>query len=164
MIVTAWYWPIMRSDTVRCSLPEAFIAPRTVPTTAQQMPTNAIMTMNQRMLTVWETEMPQQDLTSCVSWGRQVCWCSTSPLRDLKIEIILTPGNFCEWEVGHGQADNWWIAPTNTSQGMKSHLRHSFRFNACWLWRRRRDFISKDEKEINDRDDKNNSRSKQRGK
>ena len=54
----------MRSDTVRCSLPEAFIAPRTVPTTAQQMPTNAIMTMNQRMLTVWETEMPQQDLAS----------------------------------------------------------------------------------------------------
>ena len=57
----------MRSDTVRCSRPEAFMAPRTVPTTAQQMPTNAIITMNQRMLTVWETEMPQQDLTSGLS-------------------------------------------------------------------------------------------------
>ena len=50
----------MRRDTVRCSRPEAFMAPRTVPTTAQQMPTNAIMTMNQRMLTVWLTLTPQQ--------------------------------------------------------------------------------------------------------
>jgi len=56
--------PIIRSDTVRCSRPEAFIAPRTVPTTAQQIPTKAIMTMNQRMLTVWLTTTPQQVLVS----------------------------------------------------------------------------------------------------
>jgi hypothetical protein len=52
--------PIMRRETVRCSLPWAFMAPRTVPTTEQQMPTKAIMTMNQRIETVWETARPQQ--------------------------------------------------------------------------------------------------------
>jgi hypothetical protein len=36
----------MRRETVRCSLPEAFMAPRTVPTMAQQIPTKAIITMN----------------------------------------------------------------------------------------------------------------------
>ena len=54
----------MRRLTVRCSRPEAFMAPRTVPTTAQQIPTKAIMTMNQRMLTVWDTDTPQHDLDS----------------------------------------------------------------------------------------------------
>ena len=44
--------PIISNETVRCSLPEAFIAPRTVPTTEQHIPTNAIMTMNHRMETV----------------------------------------------------------------------------------------------------------------
>jgi hypothetical protein len=38
--------PIMRRETVRCSLPEAFMAPSTVPTMAQQIPTKAIITMN----------------------------------------------------------------------------------------------------------------------
>ena len=46
--------PIISNETVRCSLPEAFIAPRTVPTTEQHIPTNAIMTMNHRMETVWK--------------------------------------------------------------------------------------------------------------
>jgi hypothetical protein len=36
----------MRRETVRCSLPEAFMAPSTVPTMAQQIPTKAIITMN----------------------------------------------------------------------------------------------------------------------
>ena len=44
--------PIISNETVRCSLPEAFIAPRTVPTTEQHIPTNAIITMNHRMETV----------------------------------------------------------------------------------------------------------------
>ena len=56
------YLPIMSSETVRCSLPEAFIAPRTVPTIEQQMPTKAIMTMNHRIDTVWVTMTPQHDL------------------------------------------------------------------------------------------------------
>merc|ERR1719150_3522651 len=51
--------PIMRRETVRCSLPWAFMAPRTVPTTEQQMPTKAIITMNQRIETVCETARPQ---------------------------------------------------------------------------------------------------------
>ncbi len=38
------------------------MAPRTVPTTAQQMPTKAIMTMNQRIETVCVTITPQHDL------------------------------------------------------------------------------------------------------
>lgn len=59
--------PIMRRETVRCSLPEAFMAPRTVPTTAQQMPTKAIMTMNQRMETVWDMVTPQQDFPESLS-------------------------------------------------------------------------------------------------
>ena len=41
--------PIMSRETVRCSRPLAFMAPRTVPTTAQQTPTKAIITMNQRI-------------------------------------------------------------------------------------------------------------------
>ena len=72
------YWPIIRRDTVRCSLPEAFIAPRTVPTTAQQIPTKAIMTMNQRMLTVCDTDTPQHDLVSDGwtgwTWGSWPLW------------------------------------------------------------------------------------------
>ena len=36
----------MRRETVRCSLPEAFMAPSTVPTMAQQIPTKAIITIN----------------------------------------------------------------------------------------------------------------------
>lgn len=73
--------PIMRRETVRCSLPWAFIAPRTVPTTEQQMPTKAIMTMNQRMETVWETARPQQVFDS----PSVVCIRPSSPQpRDLK--------------------------------------------------------------------------------
>lgn len=52
----------MRSETVRCSRPEDLMAPRTVPTTAQQIPTNAIIMMNQRMDTVCVTITPQHDL------------------------------------------------------------------------------------------------------
>lgn len=52
----------MRRETVRCSRPEDLMAPRTVPTTAQQMPTKAIMTMNQRIDTVCVTITPQHDL------------------------------------------------------------------------------------------------------
>ena len=44
--------PIMSNETVRCSLPDAFMAPKTVPTIEQQMPTKAIMTMNHRIDTV----------------------------------------------------------------------------------------------------------------
>jgi hypothetical protein len=54
----------MRSDTVRCSRPLAFMAPRTVPTTAQMIPTTAMRTINQRMETVRVTTTPQQDLGS----------------------------------------------------------------------------------------------------
>ena len=54
--------PIMSRETVRCSLPDDLMAPRTVPTTAQQMPTRAIMTMNQRIDTVCVTVTPQHDL------------------------------------------------------------------------------------------------------
>ena len=51
-IYSKLYVPIISKDTVRCSLPDAFIAPRTVPTTEQQIPTKAIMTINQRIETV----------------------------------------------------------------------------------------------------------------
>ena len=44
--------PIMSNETVRCSRPDAFMAPKTVPTIEQQIPTKAIMTMNHRMDTV----------------------------------------------------------------------------------------------------------------
>lgn len=47
---------------MRCSRPEDLMAPSTVPTTAQQMPTNAIMMMNQRIDTVCVTITPQHDL------------------------------------------------------------------------------------------------------
>lgn len=56
--------PIMSSETVRCSRPDAFMAPKTVPTMEQQMPTKAIMTMNHRIETVCVTVTPQQDLGS----------------------------------------------------------------------------------------------------
>ena len=46
------YIPIISKDTVKCSRPDAFIAPKTVPTTEQQIPTKAIITMNQRIETV----------------------------------------------------------------------------------------------------------------
>ena len=46
------YIPIISKDTVKCSLPDAFMAPKTVPTTEQQIPTNAIITMNHRIETV----------------------------------------------------------------------------------------------------------------
>ena len=46
------FLPIMSNETVRCSLPDAFMAPKTVPTIEQQMPTKAIMTMNHRIDTV----------------------------------------------------------------------------------------------------------------
>lgn len=62
-----WHLPIMRSETVRCSLPVAFKAPNTVPTMAQQSPTKAIITMNHRMLTVWVTITPQQCFGSSLS-------------------------------------------------------------------------------------------------
>ena len=51
-IYSKLYVPIINKDTVRCSLPDAFIAPKTVPTTEQQIPTKAIMTINQRIETV----------------------------------------------------------------------------------------------------------------
>lgn len=56
--------PIMSRLTVRCSLPEAFMAPRTVPTTAQQTPTKAMSTMNHRTLSacVIMFARPQHDL------------------------------------------------------------------------------------------------------
>ena len=57
----------MRRETVRCSRPDDLIAPRTVPTTAQQMPTKAIMTMNQRIDTVCVTVTPQHDLPPSTS-------------------------------------------------------------------------------------------------
>ena len=58
----------MRRDTVRCSLPEALRAPRTVPTIEQQIPTKAIITMNHRMETVWVTRTPQQVLDEPWPW------------------------------------------------------------------------------------------------
>ncbi len=48
----------MSSASVRCSLPEALTAPRTVPTRLQLTPAKATKTMNQRMETIWVT--PQQ--------------------------------------------------------------------------------------------------------
>ena len=67
--------PIINRDTVKCSLPEAFMAPRTVPTTEQQMPTKAIMTMNHRIDTVCVTVTPQHDLFTCSSSPpRKICW------------------------------------------------------------------------------------------
>jgi len=67
---------------VRCSRPEAFMAPRTVPTTAQQIPTKAIMTMNHLMETVWDTETPQQDLASSSVTKVWPGACSCSWFRD----------------------------------------------------------------------------------
>ena len=54
----------MSSETVRCSRPDAFMAPKTVPMMEQQMPTKAIMTMNHRIETVCVTVTTQQDLGS----------------------------------------------------------------------------------------------------
>lgn len=62
-----WNLPIMRSETVRCSRPVALSAPRTVPITEQHNPTNAIMTINQRILTVCVTATPQQ----CLGWSSE---------------------------------------------------------------------------------------------
>ena len=74
--------PIMRRETVRCSLPWAFMAPRTVPTTEQQMPTKAIITMNQRIETVCETARPQHVFDSPSG-----CINTSSPQpRDLQLE------------------------------------------------------------------------------
>ena len=78
----------MRRDTVRCSRPEAFMAPRTVPTTAQQIPTKAIMTMNHLMETVWDTETPQQDLASSSMTKVWPGACSCSWFRDLKMRNL----------------------------------------------------------------------------
>ena len=77
------YWPIIKRDTVRCSRPEAFMAPRTVPTTAQQIPTNAIITMNHLMLTVWDTEIPQHvfDVSGC--WWGWWGWWGCSPVATM---------------------------------------------------------------------------------
>ncbi len=63
------------------------MAPRTVPTMAQQIPTKAIMTMNQRMLTDWDTIIPQQVLESSSSRG------GSPPHRRLKYKkkYILNP-------------------------------------------------------------------------
>ena len=73
-----WYTflllPIMSSETVRCSLPEAFMAPRTVPTIEQQMPTKAIMTMNHRIDTVWVTMTPQHDFWGSESSPKTEAW------------------------------------------------------------------------------------------
>ncbi len=41
----------MSRDTVRCSLPDALMAPSTVPARLQQIPAAATATMNQRMET-----------------------------------------------------------------------------------------------------------------
>ena len=43
------------------------MAPRTVPTTAQQIPTKAIITMNQRIDTVCVTVTPQHDFPPSTS-------------------------------------------------------------------------------------------------
>ena len=78
----------MRRETVRCSLPPAFMAPSTVPTTEQQIPTKAIITMNQRMETVWEAARPQHDLDSVSFSIRVSTWSPPSSVqpRDLKQE------------------------------------------------------------------------------
>ena len=65
----------MSRETVRCSLPEAFIAPKTVPTTAQQSPTRRMSRMNHRIDTGWPTRTPQHDLGS------------SSPLADLQQNV-----------------------------------------------------------------------------
>ena len=67
---------------MRCSLPEALSAPSTVPTMEQQTPTKAIITMNQRMDTVWVTSTPQQVLEaaegSCSAWPWPWRWAASS--------------------------------------------------------------------------------------
>ena len=88
--------PIISNETVRCSLPEAFIAPRTVPTTEQHIPTNAIMTMNHRMETVWK-KIENLEYRNLIPFNKLYCifrislpeiihtWVTVTPQHDLSI-------------------------------------------------------------------------------
>lgn len=58
--------PIISKATVRCSLPEALVAPKTVPTSAEQIPAMKTIPMNHLMDTVLvasgNVSRPQHDL------------------------------------------------------------------------------------------------------
>ena len=71
---------------MRCSLPLALSAPSAVPTMEQQMPTKAIITMNQRIDTVCVTSTPQQFFD-----GR------TSPAAAAAAEAAMTQWSLWNW-------------------------------------------------------------------